>query len=80
MRLIEGMIAFVIIIIIVILSLSVTYHKLETLQEQNAALRCEVADLKQACRWADILRQLLPSMAQDELDVLEEVYRQNKKR
>lgn len=53
-------------------------YTIETQRQEIAVLKLEIYELKQACKLAEVLRQILPPVAKDELSLLAEKLKQEK--
>ncbi len=76
----ESLITILIIFIFVFMSLEMRANILtiEFQHQKIAALELENYELKQACDFAEILRQILPPIAKEELSLRAEMLRQEK--
>lgn len=55
------------------------YKYKDVIDSQNE-LKSQLVQLRQAVKWVSILEQILPELAKDELNLLDEQLRQRKKR
>lgn len=69
-------IIFILWILYLVVSLA---FRLEDMETRALAAEARVVQLKQAVKWISILEQILPELAKDELNLLDEQLRQRKK-
>lgn len=70
---------FVVVIFLLIYIIISFAVKLDNMKQRALAAEARIVQLKQAVKWVSILEQILPELAKDELNLLDEQLRQRKK-
>jgi len=66
------------VIFIMTIGLAYTSIQVEKMKQRVLVAEAKVIQLKQAVKWVSILEQILPELAKDELNLLDEQLRQKK--